>query len=256
MTSSIQNDVQDRNSEAWKQLCEYVDELLRTEAEEFSPREALGEAFFSEIHTLPESIRKLKKVKKIWLYGSKLKRIPPEIGEMDSLEYFDPYTSYDLHWFPYELTNCKNLKESRISTRALYGNYKNRMGFPKLDNNPVRYFGEHLKCSICHREIAYDSTNQLWISLRIGTDIVPLLVNLCSNECSEKLPEPPENYLSYAHKGGSDLKQPPDEDELWEIEMNEGQESESSKHTVESQQYNLNKDKTGLLKLIRKIWEK
>jgi hypothetical protein len=103
--SRIENDVQDRNSVAWKKLCDYVDQIAENGNEEFSPRELLGDELFFEIHTLPESIANLKKVKKLLLYGSKLKRIPPEIGQMESLEYFDPYTSYDLHWFPYEITN-------------------------------------------------------------------------------------------------------------------------------------------------------
>lgn len=207
--SKIENDVQDRALVAWKKLCDYVDEIAENSKDEFAPREVLGDERFSEIHTLPESIAKLKKVKRMLLYGSKLKRIPPEIGRMESLEYLDVYTSYDLHWLPYELAYCKKLKDSRISTRALYGNYKNRMGFPRLDHNPVRYYGKELLCSVCSKRITYDATNQLWITLRIGTDIVPLLTNLCSTECEERLPKPPENYVQYPHKGGSKLVQPP-----------------------------------------------
>lgn len=119
---------------------------------------------------MPESNGKLKKVKKVWLYWSNLKRIPPEIGEIESLEYFDPYTSYDLKWFPYELTKCKNLNDSRVSTRAIYGNFKNRKSFPKLNQNPGRYLGEKIKCSICEKPISYDETNQFWTTQRIGTD--------------------------------------------------------------------------------------
>jgi hypothetical protein len=163
---------------------------------------------FSQIYTLPEIISKLKNVKKIWLYGSSLKRIPPEIGQMEALEYFDPYTSYDLHWFPYEITNCKKLKDSRVSTRALYGNYKNRMGFPRLTHNPVRYFGDTVKCSVCGKTMTYEHINQLRISLRLRADVLPLLANLCSKECEMKLPEPPEDYVQFPHKGGSHIKQP------------------------------------------------
>ncbi|OZG71064.1 hypothetical protein BTA51_23470 [Hahella sp. CCB-MM4] len=206
--SAIKNGVQDRDSEAWKKLCEYVDDLAESGGEEFSPKEAIGAELFSEIQELPESIAKLKKVKKIWLYGSKIERIPPEIGEMESLEYFDPYTSYELHWFPYEITRCKNLRDSRISTRILYGNYKNRMGFPKLDRNPVRYAQETVKCSICDKEMSYDKTNQLWVSLRVGTDVIPLLINCCSEKCERQIPSPPENYVRFPHKGGSSLEQP------------------------------------------------
>jgi len=210
----VKNDVQDKTSLAWKKLCEYVNIVEREERDEFSPFEYLGKELFSQIHTLPETIAKLKKVKKINLYGSQLKRIPPEIGEMEALEYFDPYTSYRLHWFPYEIKHCKKLRNSRVSTRALYGNYKHRRPFPDLTNNPVRYDGDILKCSICKKEITYDQTNQLWISLPVATDVLPLLVNLCSKECETKLPKPFEDYIQYAHKGGADLEQPLGEDEL------------------------------------------
>jgi len=256
--SKIENDVQDRNSVAWKKLCDCIDQIAENENDEFSPLELLGGTLFSEIHTLPESIANLKKVKKLWLYGSKLKRIPPEIGQMESLEYFDPYTSYDLHWFPYEITNCKNLKDSRISTRALFGNYKNRMGFPRLDHNPVRYYGDKVHCSICKKEMTYKETNQLWITLRIATDIVPLLVNLCSKECEETLPEPPKNYIQFPHKGGSSLAQPPDENKMWKLKI-----EEKEKNVVEQKNEMLKESKIKAVvkpfkiqKLIRKIWEK
>jgi len=189
-------------------LCENVDDLAVTNAEDFSPEKKLGADLFLQIYTLPESISALKTVKRIYLYGSKLKRIPVEIGQMASLEFFDPYTSYDLHWIPYEIIECKNLKDSRVSTRTLYGNYKNRMGFPSLDNNPIRYLGDKVKCSICKKEISYTETNQLWISLWIGSDTLPLLANLCSKECECQLPKPPAEYIRFPHKGGSKLQQP------------------------------------------------
>ena len=116
---NIENDVQDRSSDAWKKLCEYVEIVFSNGDEVFSPYKYMGEELYFQFYTLPASIAKLKKVKKVVLYGSKLKRIPPEVGEMEALEYFDPYTSYYLHWFPYEITKCKNLKDSRVSTRAL-----------------------------------------------------------------------------------------------------------------------------------------
>ncbi|WP_216647343.1 hypothetical protein [Chitinophaga sp. SYP-B3965] len=248
----IPNDVQDRSSVAWQKLCDYIDRLAETNAEEFSPGEELGPELFAQIYTLPESIAKLKHVKKIWLYGSSLKRIPPEIGEMTALEYFDPYTSYDLHWFPYEITNCKNLKDSRVSTRTLYGNYKNRMGFPDLNTNPVRYSDEKVRCSICRSEIAYANANQLWISLWVGTDILPLLVNSCSKECKDKLPQPPDNYVTFPHKGGSTLQQPTmDEWEYWKqngevVDLEETDPPESEKVIPGHH----------LIKLIRKIWDR
>jgi len=263
--SKIPNNIQDRNSIAWKKLCEYIDEVAKNGTDEFVPREFLGDELFSQIFTLPESIAKLKKVKKIGLYGSKLKRIPPEIGQMESLEYFDPYTSYDLHWLPFEIYKCKKLKDSRISTRALYGNYKNRMGFPKLDHNPVKYHGDNLKCSVCSKELTYETTNQMWITATIGTDTVPMLANLCSIECEQKLPNPPKNYVQLPHKGGADLIQPPDEDELWEIELKELENTEkkninksesSEKNHSELKNTQSNSVKFPILKLIKKIWER
>lgn len=260
----VENDVQDRNSIAWHKLCEYVEKIAKEGTDEFSPREYLGEELFSQIYTLPEIISKLKKVKKIWLYGSKLKRIPPEIGEMEALEYFDPYTSYYLHWFPYEITNCKKLKNSRVSTRALYGNYKHRRPFPDLTQNHVRYEGNIVKCSVCKKEITYQETNQLWISLSVGKDVLPLLVNLCSKDCETRLPVPPEDYIRYPHKGGKNVQQPPDEDEIWEQEDIQRQ-AEKTGEEVEillnetdkkQEETSFNVSNLPLLKLIKKIWEK
>jgi len=257
----IENNVQDRKSVAWKKLCEYVDKVAEEESEEFLPLEELGQELFSQIHTLPETISKLKKVKKIWLYGSRLKRIPPEIGQMESLEYFDPYTSYNLHWFPYEITHCKNLKDSRVSTRALYGNYKNRRGFPDLSSNPVRYSGETVKCSVCSKVMSYEPTHQWWISLRVGTDVLPLLVNVCSEKCKSTLPKPPENYVQFAHKGGSKLQQPPDEDESFHLrlkpyENKEGTIAIQNKNQIPDKKIITDREQPKLLKLLRKLWEK
>jgi hypothetical protein len=208
--SKIKNNVQDRKSVAWKRLCEYVDKVALENREEFAPLEELGPTLFKKIHTLPESISKLKKVKKVFLYGSKLKRLPPEIGEMEALEYFDTYTSHDLHWFPYEITRCKNLTASRVSYRALYGNMKTWIAFPRLMHNPVRYFGETVKCSICGAEMNYYETNQLWTSLKVGTFVLPLLANLCSKDCENALPPSPEGYPYHgrlAHKGSAPRKE-------------------------------------------------
>ena len=251
--SRIENEVQDKESAAWKKLCDYVDKVATESLEEFSPVEELGRELFDEIYTLPETISKLKKVKKMCLYGSKLKRIPPEIGEMDSLEYFDPYTSYDLHWFPYEITNCRNLKDSRVSTRALYGNSRNRMKFPRLNHNPIRYTGQTVRCSVCNQNLAYQQTNQFWISLKVGTGVLPLLLNLCSKECESKLPKPPENYIQFPHKGGADLKQPLDENELFELEMKNGDDRQSKNLKVVGV---TKKQQFSIAKLIRKIWKR
>jgi len=204
----IKPDDQDRNGKAWNLLLETIERAVADKRTRFKPREDLGSDLWEQITTLPKSISQLKEVKTLNLYGSNLNRIPPEIGEMESLEEFLPYTSYNLHWFPYEIIYCKNLKESTISTRALYGNYKYRSIFPSLENNPVQYIGSPSKCSICRTEVSVNNLNQFWISKWIGTDVVPLLVNTCSKECFDKIPTGAENYLSFPHKGGKDLLQP------------------------------------------------
>ena len=248
----LRNDVQNRNTKAWGKIVEYVEYVRENKLDEFSPREYLGDELFAQIHTLPESISKLKYVKKIWLYGSMLYRVPPEIGEMESLEYFDPYTSYKLRWFPYEITKCHLLKDSRISTRALFGNYKNRMGFPALHNNPVRYEGDILKCSICEKEMSYADTNQLWITLKVATDIVPLLVNSCSSTCEQRLPEPPKLDIPIAHKGGSGLVQP----NVDELAYYKAMSKPINLDKVQNEAGSANNEGSNLLQLIRKIWEK
>lgn len=200
---------QDQNSEAWQKLCDYIDMVAEEELEEFEPRKALGNELFSEIQTLPKSISKLKKVKKLYLYGSNLTQIPPEIGEMESLELFDPYTSYNLKWFPYEIIHCKKLKNSTVSTRALYGNFKNRMPFPDLYQHFIKYYDlEIINCSVCKKEITENKTEQFWVSLNVATDVLPLLVNICSDTCKNQIPTPPEAFVQVLHKGGKFLKQP------------------------------------------------
>ncbi len=98
--------------------------------------------------------------------------------------------------------------------------------------------------------MSYEETNQLWITLRVGTDIVPLLTNLCSKECEDKLPQPPKGYVQNPHKGGADLKRPSYE-EWEEANVVKMKLEDLEKLTKE------NKDeKPKLFKLIRKIWEK
>jgi len=128
---SLHCEVQDTTSDAWEALEQYIAEVAASGADELNPIMAIGPERWQRIVTLPRSIRNLKSVRFLSLYGSHLVRIPPEIGEMTSLQEFDPYTSYSLHWFPYEITHCMQLKQSRVSTRALYGNHKFRPPFPQ-----------------------------------------------------------------------------------------------------------------------------
>lgn len=142
---------------------------------------------------------------------SELERSAPAlgvlVGEMTALADFDPYTSYKLHWFPYELTRCPSLRRSRVSTRALYGNYKYRPPFPLLKR--THGVGAPSACSVCSRPSP--RLRQYWITLRVGTDALPLLLGSCSKACLDALPQPSARYLQRAHHGGTGLVQPPPE---------------------------------------------
>ena len=200
---------QDTGSSAWERLLELVEEAAADRREEFAPGPELGEDW-GQIMTLPRTISKLKHVKHLMLYGSGLMRIPPEIGDMTELHEFTPYTSYSLHWFPYEITRCRRLKDSTVSTRALYGNYKFKPPFPRLPSlaDSITPAG----CSVCGGAFGGSGPQQWWISLRVATDVLPLLVHACSEACVRRLPAPAKSYAPSPHRGGPELKQPETED--------------------------------------------
>lgn len=198
----VRGDSQNRESEAWKKLLALIEKVVQDEREEFHPCKELGIEDWQQIRSLPKEISNLKKVKHLMLYGSSLQRFPQEIGELKSLEKFTPYTSYELSWFPYEIIECERLKESTVSTRALFGNKKNKKPFPNLAENPVKYFGGN-KCSICKKEENENPFEQYWVSTQIGTDILPLLAIICSDECFSKLAKPHKDYYPTPHKGGN-----------------------------------------------------
>ncbi|TYQ31114.1 leucine-rich repeat domain-containing protein [Pseudanabaena sp. UWO310] len=199
---------QDMKCDGWKRLLELVEVAAQDGREEFVPEQEMKQNEWQQIITLPSSIAKLKSVKHLNLYGSNLVRIPPEIGEMTNLEKFTPYTSYRLHWFPYEITRCKKLKDSTVSIRALYGNYKFRFSFPQLPVGVGVEAGSPTKCSVCNAPISDSNLYQVWISLPVATDVLPLLVNACSQTCINQLPPPSENYVQKPHRGGANIQQP------------------------------------------------
>jgi len=188
---TFHTEIQDTESEAWKTLLELIDDAAATGARKFTPLRELEPGQETEIVTLPASIAKLKEVEKLDLYGSSLVRIPPEIGGMESLKEFVPYTSYRLHWFPYEITRCRKLRSSTVSTRALYGNFTFRPAFPRLDRETETGEERQATCSICNGPTSAADPRCRWISLWVGTDVLPLLVNTCSEECIRRLPTPP-----------------------------------------------------------------
>ncbi|NEO86468.1 MAG: leucine-rich repeat domain-containing protein [Spirulina sp. SIO3F2] len=200
---------QDTECDAWRQLLDLIETAAADGHKEFAPARELGEEAWRQIITLPPSIGKLKSVEHLFLYGSHLVRIPPEIGEMTYLKKFDPYVSYSLHWFPYEITRCQQLKNSRVSTRTLYGNHKHRLPFPQLPNLGILETDSSLRCSVCNQQMETNCVKQVWISLRVATDVLPLLVNACSNQCVEALPPSAPCHVEGAHLGGRNLIQPP-----------------------------------------------
>lgn len=213
---------QDPTAPGWRRLLELVEEAAADGREEFKPLIELSPEERRQVITLPPSIAKLTAVKHLVLYGSNLVRLPPEIGAMAGLEEFTPYTSYRLHWFPYEITRCRRLARSTVSTRTLFGNFKLRPPFPKLTSSPDSLTGpdpERLDpgcwgptarhgCSVCDGPIPQGSLQQVWISLRVATDVLPLLVNACSSECVASLPGGARDHISTAHRGGR-VDQPP-----------------------------------------------
>lgn len=203
----LHTEEQDTSCSAWVRLLELIEQAANDNREEFSPSREMTPEQWTQIITLPPSIAKLKAVKHFILYGSSLVTIPPEIGEMTSLEEFSPYTSYRLHWFPYEITRCRNLIRSTVSTRAVYGNYKYRPPFPKLPQIHKSFAPKN--CSVCNSPLGDLTPMQFWVSLRLATDVLPLLVHACSKECLEKIPTPPDSYIQEPHQGGLKLQQPP-----------------------------------------------
>jgi hypothetical protein len=64
-------------------------------------------------------------------------------------------------------------------------------------------------CSVCDEPVE-NELHQVWISRRIGTDVLPLLVNACFQACVAALPEPHRGYIPTPHTGGPDIVQPSD----------------------------------------------
>lgn len=42
-----------------------------------------------------------------------------------------------------------------------------------------------------------------WVTLRVATDTVPLLIHSCSRDCTLSVPAAPANYFERPHKGGA-----------------------------------------------------
>ncbi len=108
---------QDTSAPGWLHMLALIDEAAADGREVFRPLVEMSPEERRQVITLPSSVGKLTAVKHLVLYRSNLVRLPAEIGAMASLEVFEPYTSPRLHWFPYELTRCKNLRSVRDFAR-------------------------------------------------------------------------------------------------------------------------------------------
>jgi hypothetical protein len=213
-TPVLHGEQQNTNSAVWRRVCDRIERAIDTGVEDFAPLQGLSSPERAKVITLPASIGRLVRVRKLNLFSSHLVRIPPEIGEMHSLADLDLYTSYRLHFLPFEILYCSNLRKSCFSTRALYGNYKYRPPFPDLthsDNAPALAEVTPTICSVCDVPLDRAAVIRRWITLGWGTDYLPLLVNACSEACIESLPPPPAGYVQYPHVGGAQLVQPPAE---------------------------------------------
>ena len=219
----LHGEVQDTQCAAWRKLVWMIDEAIAIEATRFSPLTDMPIDEREQIISLPPSIGKISKLEELNLYGSHIRRIPIEVNQLKNLVKFTPYTSYALHWFPYEYSHCKKLSSSTISTRALFGNFKSRPDFPELRpwyqerrvSDAFRSLYEQhwakfavRPCSVCRREFEDQQEFRYWISLGVGIDVVPLLVNACSQSCIDSLPTGAKQHITHPHKGGGDIVQP------------------------------------------------
>jgi len=207
LTSKIHLDEQDTSGEAWHRLLDLIRASAADRRELFAPGRELPPDLWREIVILPAEIGMLTHVRHLVIYGSNLIAVPPEIGDMDSLEIFEPYSSHRLHWYPYEITRCRALRDSTVSTRVLYGNSKTRASFPRLPTRlPQGSSPTH--CSVC-RATLIDPSLQRWVSQRVATDVLPLLVHACSQQCLDTIPPSAPGYIDAVHQGGPDQPQPP-----------------------------------------------
>lgn len=114
----------------------------------------------------------------------------------------------------------EKLHDSTVSTRVLYGNVKFRPPFPALrpvtdaDDadfaalDPAEWGIDAVRtCSVCDAPVD-NELHQVWVSRRVGTDVLPLLVNACSTTCTTRLPTPHTGYIPTPHTGGPNIVQP------------------------------------------------
>jgi hypothetical protein len=65
-------------------------------------------------------------------------------------------------------------------------------------------------CSVCGGSFAEWGIRQVWLSAKIATDVLPLLVNACSAACIEALLPGANQHVQVPHADGTDVVQPED----------------------------------------------
>jgi hypothetical protein len=196
-------EVQDTTCDAWHRVVDAVARASREGTVDFDPLEGLTDAERLQVTTLPASIGDLPSVRILRLYSSCLARLPPQIGGMQSLEVLDVYRSYRLHYFPYELSRCQALRDSRVSTRTGYGNEKIQRPFPDLlhpANATTLSALAPSVCSVCASPLDNGFLPR-WVTRALGTDWMPLLVYACSTACVDALPWPTGSFKKEPHLG-------------------------------------------------------
>jgi len=82
---------------------------------------------------------------------------------------------------------------------------------PSADLDPGQWGADTINsCSVCDGQFTDWGIRQVWLSARVATDVLPLLVNACSDACVEALPEGAERHVRVPHSGGRALVQPED----------------------------------------------
>ncbi|GAA3033707.1 hypothetical protein GCM10020229_51430 [Kitasatospora albolonga] len=118
---------------------------------------------------------------------------------MNRAEEFTPYTSGRLHWFPYEITRCTRLgaqhgehactvRQTTSSVRRSPGCGRSglrRSGLTDLD--PKRWGRRpSTAAAVCDRPIAGGGLHQVWLTLQVATDALPLLVTPARRLCASR----------------------------------------------------------------------
>ena len=86
---NLHADAQDITASGWHLLLELVGSTRAASSSAFEPLATIPADQWSAVTTLPPSISDLKTVTTLRLYGSHLRRLPPEVGRMTALSNLD-----------------------------------------------------------------------------------------------------------------------------------------------------------------------